>query len=269
MDRRAYLGALCASGVTGLAGCLGDLPVVDDDSETALDPPEQSRGEPNHPIHGETFPTFSLPDPHEETNISLADFEDERAYLLTFIFTTCPDECPTLVRLLSLVQEDAAEQGYSDDIALLAMTFDPERDDADSLLEYGQQHGADVDADNWHFLRPETNDEAMTLLNEEIGAPAALAEVRDSHDDHDDHADDHDDHADDHDDHADDHDDHADDHDDHADDHDDNAGDDVHYYIAFLVNDQGIVERSYPNITDGRDEVRPRAIIDDARAVVE
>jgi protein SCO1 len=268
MDRRAYLGALCASGAAGLAGCLSDLPVVGDDSETALDSPEQSRGDPSHPVHGEEFPALTVPDPVKDTEVSLADFEGERAYLLTFIFTSCPDECPTLVRLLGLVQEDAAEQGYSDDIALLAMSFDPERDDADSLREYGEQHGADVDADNWHFLRPETNDEAMRLVNEEIGAPAELAEVRDQH--HEDHADD--DHEHEGDDHADDHNDHeheGDDHDHADDDHEHGDGGDVHYYIAFLVNDRGIVERSYPNITDGRDEVRTRAIIDDVKTVVE
>ena len=303
MKRRAYLGTLGGAGAVGLSGCLGDLPVVGD-SETALDPPDQPRGEPSHPIHGDEFPTFTLPDPHEGTDVSLADFEGERAYLLTFIYTSCTEDCGALTSLLQLVQEDAAEQEYDDDVALLAMTFDPETDDDEALREYGEQYGVDIEADNWHFLRPETNEEAMSLLNDDIGVPAQVG----GHDHgDDDHGDDHDGHEDDsheddeqghedddHDDHdgheGDDHEDsdhedaeheHGDDHehedDSHADDGTDDSEDDgdhdhsedIHYYIAFLVNEQGIVERSYPNATDGRDETRPRAIIDDVRTVVE
>lgn len=296
MKRRAYLGTLGAAGAVGLSGCLGNLPVVGD-SETVLDPPDRSRGEPSHPVHGDEFPTFTLPDPHEGTDVSLADFEGERAYLLTFIYTSCTEDCGALTSLLRLVQEDAAEQGYDDDVALLAMTFDPETDDTEALREYGEQYGVDIEADNWHFLRPETNEEAMSLLNDEIGVPAQVGGHDHGDDDHD-HEDDEGEHEDsDHegDDHEnDEHDGHEDsdqedgeqDHGDDDHDHEDDAhgdeetddseddGDaddpeDVHYYIAFLVNEQGIVERSYPNATDGRDETRPRAIIDDVRTVVE
>jgi protein SCO1 len=283
MKRRAYLGTLGAAGAVGLSGCLGDLPVVgDENSETALGPPEQSRGDPTHPLHGDEFPTFTLPDPHEGTDVSLADFEGERAYLLTFIFTSCTEDCGALTSLLQLVQEDAAEEGYEDDIALLAMTFDPDTDDPEALREYGEQYDVDIEADNWHFLRPETTDEALDLLNEEIGVPAEVdGNGDDDHaeDDHDDHAEGDDDHAEDdhdHDDQDDGHGEHADEQE-HADDHDDEDDEDhdhdhdadIHYYIVFLVNEQGIVERAYPNATDGRDETRPQAIIDDVHTVVE
>lgn len=281
MKRRAYLGTLGAAGVVGLSGCLGDLPLVGGD-ETTLDPPERSRGDPSHPIHGDEFPTFTLPDPLAGTDVSLAEFEGERAYLLTFIYTSCTDDCGTLVRLLRLVQEDAAERGYGDDIALLAMTFDPETDDADALREYGETYGVDLEADNWHFLRPSDNDEATTLLDDRIGVPAQLGGDHDHDDDHGDdddetHNEDHE-----HEDHdgedGDEHDDHADEndseHNNHADgddhDHDTDSEDGaIHYYIAFLVNENGIVERSYPRVTSGREEVRPAAIIDDVRTVVE
>ncbi|MFU8867362.1 SCO family protein [Natronococcus sp.] len=285
MKRRAYLGTLGVAGMGGLAGCLGDLPVVGD-SETALGEPEQSRGNPSHPIHGDEFPTITLPDPHAGREVSLEEFEGERAYLLTFIYTSCTDECGTLTNMLGLVQEDAAEEGYKDDVALLAMTFDPETDSPEALAEYGEQYGVDYEAENWHFLRPETEDEAMDLLNEEIGVPAQLGDGdeddQEGHDDHDGEDDDHDSHAEDeaHDDHNEDdghgHDDHEngdDNHGDHEDaddghDHDDHDQE-IHYYIIFLVNEQGIVERSYPNVTDSREENRPQAIIDDVRTVVE
>ncbi|WP_394741679.1 SCO family protein [Natronococcus roseus] len=269
MKRRAYLGTLGVAGMGGLAGCLGDLPVVGD-SETALGEPEQSRGNPSHPIHGDEFPAFTLPDPHAGQEVSLEEFEGERAYLLTFIYTSCTDECGVLTNLLGLVQEDAAEEGYEDDVALLAMTFDPETDSPEALAEYGEQYGVDYEGENWYFLRPETEEEAMELLNEEIGVPAQIGngddhdeEADEDHDDHDDES--HDDGHADHDEDAEHDDNHGDDEDDGHDDHDQ----EIHYYIVFLVNEQGIVERSYPNVTDDREENRPQAIIDDVRTVVE
>ncbi|AGB39150.1 SCO family protein [Natronococcus occultus] len=285
MKRRAYLGTLGAAGMGGLAGCVGDLPVVGN-SETALGEPEQSRGNPSHPIHGDEFPAFTLPDPHAGREVSLEEFESERAYLLTFIYTSCTDECGTLTNMLGLVQEDAAEEGYEDDVALLAMTFDPETDSPEALREYGEQYGVDYEAENWHFLRPETEDEAMELLNEEIGVPAQIGDGdeddQEAHDDHDgEEDDDHDSHADEDEAHDDGHDDHDEEagnddgegHDDgeqHDDGHDhDDHPQEIHYYIIFLVNEQGIVERSYPNVTDSREENRPQAIIDDVRTVVE
>lgn len=68
MERRTYLGSLGAASVTGLAGlagCLDDAMGtvgLGDDSDTVLSPPDQTRGDPSHPIHGEAFPDFAIPD---------------------------------------------------------------------------------------------------------------------------------------------------------------------------------------------------------------
>lgn len=282
MDRRSYLGAFGVAGATGLAGCLDDGlggVLALGDGDTALDPPALSRGDPTHPIHGDEFPTFSLPDPHAGREVSLEEFEGERAYLLTFIYTSCTEECGTLLQLLRLVQDDAAEEGYEDDVAFLAMTFDPETDGPAELREYGDHYGADVDADNWHFLRPETNEEALSLINDGIGVPTDVEDDDHDGDDEYDGDDDHDE-GDDGDDVDDDYGDDVDDG--HGGDVDDDYGDDdteaddhahetsaIHYYIVFLVNEQGIVERSYPNVTDSREETRPQSIIEDVRTVVE
>jgi len=288
MKRRSYLGAMTAAGITGVAGCLGDGVgdiLSSDGTDTTLDPPEQSRGDPIHPIHGDEFPTVSLPDPLRDEEISLEQFEGDRAYMMTFIYTSCTEDCATLVRLLSEVQSDAAERGYEDDIAFLAMTFDPETDGPEELREYGETNGADIEADNWHFLRPESNEEALRLINDDIGAPADLENAEQNHEEHGDEDSDHDDHGgnDDADDgeqddgsddsdHGDDHDDGEHDHGD-GDDHDgsdaDHGSEGVHYYTMFLVNDRGIVERSYPNVTGDGEENRPASIIDNVRTVVE
>lgn len=249
MDRRRYLGALGTTGLAAVAGCLDAL---GDDSRTALDPPDQPRGDPIHPTHGDAFPEFSLRDPLADVEVSSADLEGDRTYLLTFIYTSCTEACGTLVRLLQLVQEDAAERDYDDDVALLAMTFDPETDDAAALREYAGLFDVDLEAGNFHFLRPESNERALELVNERFGVPAEFGDS--GHDEEDDSGEDDQSHADD------------DHHDEEDHDHHDSA---LHYYMLFVVNESGIVERSYPNVVDNREETRPKAIIEDVRTVVE
>ena len=66
-------------------------------------------------------------------------------------------------------QEAAAEEGYSDQVTFLPITFDPERDTAEALREYAGQQGVDLDAGNWHFLRPETYERAQEIHDEHFG----------------------------------------------------------------------------------------------------
>lgn len=250
MDRRSYLRAAGVAGASGLAGCLDEVTglVGSAGNENAvLGPPDQERGDPVHPIYGDEFPTISLPDPLLGEEISTKDFKGERAFLMTFIYTNCQDGvCPALLARLIHAQERAAEAGFEDEVAFLAMTFDPERDTAEVLREEGQRQGVDLDAGNWHFLRPETNEEAAAVLKENIG----LELDQESLDDHD-------------------HGNGSDDHDEDDHDHDAASGDEgydiTHYGLIMLVNEDGYVERSYPNATD----VEWETITDDLETVVE
>lgn len=234
MHRRRYLTIVGTAGLGSLAGCTDSVMSIGGSDETTLDEPEISRGSPSHPTHGDDVPAFEVKDPLEEQMVSNTGLEGDRSYLVTFIYTSCTEQCGTLVRLLQLVQADAAEAAYDDDVALLAMTFDPETDDASALRAYGDLFDVDLDAGNFHFLRPEDNPTAHTIINDDFGVPAE-ANHDHAHDDHD---------------------------------HDQANGHGIHYYIMFLVNEAGIVERSYPNVVDSRDETRPQAIIEDVRAVV-
>ncbi|SDQ93996.1 SCO family protein [Natronobacterium texcoconense] len=257
MERRTYLrslGAASVAGVTGLAGCLDDslgavglgddgereLPESDwGDGETVLDPPEQTRGSPSHPIHGEEFPPFSVPDPIAGELVSRDDFVGERTFLMTYLFTHCPDgACPALMTIFQRIQADAAEQGYDDDLALLALTFDPERDTAEVLEEYAGQQGVDHEADNWHFLRPESYEEGKDLLHDEFGMRINRIEEEDleEHEDHGDH------------------------------DHDGYSF--SHINLMLLANEDGVVERSYPQALNPELGGGAEAILEDTRAVV-
>ena len=293
MQRRTCLRVGGVGALAGLAGCLDTLDAIGlgASSETILDEPSESRGDPIHPIHGDELPAFSVPDGITGEMVTNEDFLDERVQLYTFVFTNCPDgACPALLQRLVSASHTAVDEGYEDDVAFVPITFDPERDTPEVLEAYTDAFGIDPTNPGWHFLRPETATEAEALVNDDFGLPIERVdpeEVDHDHGDGDDHDDDGgDDHDDDdgddhHDDDGDDH--HDDDGDDHHDDGEDdhhNDGEDdpieppdpdeieytfTHFNLILLVNDRGIVERSYPQATT----VSQREIEEDMLTVLE
>lgn len=208
MDRRHYLRSLATSGAVATAGCLGMVPGTGND-DTVLGPPEQDLSESVHPSYGDELPAVSLPDPIAGEEISTESFEGERAVLLTFFYTSCPDGvCPALILRLRRAQAVAAEDGYSDEAAFLPITFDPERDTAAVLREYAGQQGVNLETGNWHFLRPESYEAGQTLIEDEFGLKIEKAP---------------------------------------ADDYENLEYRFPHYGLILLANERGIVERAYPN----------------------
>ena len=191
MDRRSFCKTAGAAGVTaGTAGCLGVLDSSGAEG-TVLGPPERDLSEASFPSYGDDMPEFTAPDPIHGEEISTAQFERERAVLWTSFYTNCPDGvCPALILRLRRGQAVAADptgtnpeypfipprirdiigpEAYSDQVAFLPITFDPERDTAEALREYAGQQGVDLDAGNWHFLRPETYERAQEIHDEHFG----------------------------------------------------------------------------------------------------
>jgi protein SCO1/2 len=207
MDRRRYLQTAAAIGATGVSGCLNAVPGLG--GRTVLGPPEQDLSAAAHPSHGDDLPEVTVPDPLSGEEISTSQFEGERALLMTFIYTNCPDGmCPALTLRLRRAQERAAANGYGDQSAFLATTFDPERDTAEALREFGRQQGADLDAGNWHFLRPESYEAGTELIEENFGL---VIEKRP------------------------------------AEDYEELEYVFPHYNLILLANAEGVVERAYPN----------------------
>lgn len=185
MNRRFCLRSIGASSIAAVAGCLDSFPTGDEGNAdtgkgsdqkhadgVTLGPPEQDLSEASHPSYGDEAPAVSLPDPLTGETVSTDQFEGSRSTLMTFFYTSCPDGvCPALLLRLRRAQEVAAEQGYGDEAAFLAMTFDPERDTADVLETYAGEQGVDHDAENWHFLRPERYDDGKEIVTEQFGLP--------------------------------------------------------------------------------------------------
>lgn len=208
MNRRRYLRSAAVSGAALTAGCLDALP-GSGDSRTVLGPPDQDLSAATHPSHGDDLPSVTLPDPLTGEEVSTDQFEGERSLLLTFFYTNCPDGmCPALILRLRRAQEVAATEGYGDDAAFLATTFDPERDTEDALREFATQQGVDLDVGNWHFLRPESYEAGQELVRDEFGLQIRKID---------------------------------------AEDYERLDYTFPHYTLILLANSDGVVERAYPN----------------------
>lgn len=81
----------------------------------------------------ESYPTdFALTD-HRGKPVRLSDFRG-KVVALFFGFTQCPDVCPTTLAEFSQVYRDLG--GDSDQVQVLFVTIDPERDTQQLLAEY-------------------------------------------------------------------------------------------------------------------------------------
>jgi protein SCO1/2 len=209
MERRNFLTAAATTGLAlSVGGCLDVLGTSGPD-DTVLEPPEVDLSGAVHPSYGDEMPEFTVTDPIAGEEVAVSEYKGERAMLWTSFYTNCPDGvCPALILRLRRAQEVAAEEGYSENSAFLALTFDPERDTADRLREYADRQGVDADAESWHFLRPESYERGQELLDEHFGLVIEKAP---------------------------------------AEEYDNIEYQFPHYGLILLVNKRGIVERAYPN----------------------
>lgn len=75
--------------------------------------------------------------------------------LIEFIYTHCPDVCPTTTQKMVGLKKDLMKKGvYGKDIEFVTITIDPYRDTPEILQEYKQGFGLAND-NNWLFLTGE------------------------------------------------------------------------------------------------------------------
>lgn len=97
-------------------------------------------------FHGTTYeeldpaPALSLLD-HAGEPVTLQAYRG-RAVLLFFGFTHCPDACPLTLSRLSRVRESLGRSG--EEMEVLLVTVDPERDTPEALAEYVARFGPGV-----------------------------------------------------------------------------------------------------------------------------
>ena len=173
LNRRSFIGATAVGGALLGSGCISAFG-GNENENVVLSPPENyerlRNAELPYPVYSESLPEATVEAPLRDTDVSVPnDFEGDRHVLLTFIFTRCTGVCPGLTANLVQAQADAAEKGYSDEIALLAMSFDPVYDTKEVLRSYADEMGIDRDAGNFYLLRPDGEGRAREVIDETYG----------------------------------------------------------------------------------------------------
>lgn len=76
-----------------------------------------------------------------------------KIWVVDFIFTSCADICPTLTQRMKALQDELQKQSI-DDVGLLSLSVDPQRDTPEVLRQYSARFG--VDEKRWKFLTGES-----------------------------------------------------------------------------------------------------------------
>ncbi|RAW44507.1 SCO family protein [Halorubrum sp. 48-1-W] len=169
MRRRALLGGFAATAMGSVAGCTTAL-LNDEPDGVVLEPQEDQLADSEdlaYPAYGQPLPEFELRAPLSDETIDSASLD--RTAVVTAVFTSCPAECGILLRRLVGVQRRVAESGLTDSTVFLPITFDPERDDERALRENAESLGVDLEAGNWHYLRPSSPDRAKDVVEDRLG----------------------------------------------------------------------------------------------------
>ncbi|MFA9516719.1 SCO family protein [Halopenitus sp. H-Gu1] len=169
MRRRSVLSGIATGTTMATAGCLSGV-FEDHPDDVVLDPQEDQRaesGELAYPAYGEPLPAFQLPDPLTGTAIDTGSVDE--TMILTTFFASCPAECGILLNRLASAQAILNESGLANETLFLAITFDPDRDDAEMLRENAARIGADLEAGNWRYLRPQSPEAAERIVEDQLG----------------------------------------------------------------------------------------------------
>ena len=183
MQRRTYLRTAAAGALAASAGCLTSA-LGGSTGETVLGEQEDQMGESenlDYPAYGQQFPDFALYDPLAETTVDTTEIDDECLVCMAF-YAYCPTECATLLGGLATVHYDTIEYGLTDDVRFLVITFDPERDTPEELERNADNMGVELEAGNWHYLRPEDDAEAEAVVADDLGIGYQRVGGEDSYD---------------------------------------------------------------------------------------
>jgi protein SCO1/2 len=96
-------------------------------------------------LGGTAAPNFRLTDQFGK-QVSLSQFKGEPV-VLTFLYTHCPDECPTIANKLYIVMKNLGSEAQH--VGVIAVSTDPSGDTPSSVLHFSQEHHM---LNYWHYL---------------------------------------------------------------------------------------------------------------------
>lgn len=108
------------------------------------------------------FPDVTLED-SQGREYPFSEFA-EKYVMLTFVYTECTDVCPQLEMNLADVYQNIPDAYLGEDIVFLTISFDPERDDPETLERY--QAYFNSDGELWRMARINNQSELDTLLED-------------------------------------------------------------------------------------------------------
>ncbi|MEN1969389.1 SCO family protein [Lentibacillus sp. N15] len=84
---------------------------------------------------------------------SFADMP-KKVRLIEFIYTNCPDVCPTTTLEMSKLRQKLMKQGvFGDEVEFITITIDPKHDTKQKLKNYASNFEVTSENDGWTFLR--------------------------------------------------------------------------------------------------------------------
>lgn len=108
---------------------------------------------------------------HENESYRFGE-EKETLKLVEFIYTHCPDVCPTTTQKMKLLKQDLEAEGvYGKNVQFLTVTIDPSRDTPEVMQRYMESFEIENDG-NWLMLTGDPNN-----LKEEQQTIRELAET--------------------------------------------------------------------------------------------
>ncbi len=108
---------------------------------------------------------------HENESYRFGE-EKETLKLVEFIYTHCPDICPTTTQKMKLLKQDLEAEGvYGKNVQFLTVTIDPSRDTPEVMQRYMESFEIENDG-NWLMLTGDPNN-----LKEEQQTIRELAET--------------------------------------------------------------------------------------------
>lgn len=117
-------------------------------------------------------PDFTLTDQRGQS-IALSSLRG-KAIALTFIYTHCTDVCPLIAAKLHAAYQSLSPSEQQN-VAMLAVTVDPARDNEAALEKWSEQHSLASTA-NWHALTGDPATLAQVWKDYYIDASGILAE---------------------------------------------------------------------------------------------
>jgi len=92
---------------------------------------------------------------------------------LTFLYTHCPDICPTIANKMASTVKQLGPQAQS--VEMLAVSMDPRGDTFPAIKKFTSDHGLDDHA-NWHYLIGSPSELAPVWQAYHVGAQPAQAD---------------------------------------------------------------------------------------------